>query len=142
MKIDLSSFKDAIARLADALDIYNSEESKKNPRLRKHLWAGAIQAFEYNYEIAFKMLKRYLKKSAANPAQVDGMSFNEIIRAAWTQGLLRSELETWQMHRTKRGTTSHTYNEGKAQEVFEGLEDFLQEIHYLYQKLEEKNQKL
>ncbi|WP_292922576.1 hypothetical protein [Nitrosomonas sp.] len=40
------------------------------------------------YELAHKMLKRYLEASAANPAEFDQADFHYLIRSANEQGLL------------------------------------------------------
>jgi hypothetical protein len=64
------------------------------------------------------MLKRYLEMTASNPSEIDAMSFQNLIRLGSEKGLLRSDWEQWKIYRQARGTTSHTYDEKKAQEVF------------------------
>ena len=44
--------------------------------------------------------------------------------------------------RRNRGTTSHAYNEVKAQEVFASAPDFLQEARYLLNRLHERIESL
>ncbi len=138
MKLDLTPLEDAASQLAEALDIYNSELALNYPYLKKHLRAAVIQAFEFTYELSFKMLRRYLGLASANPAEIDHLIFNDVIREAYRQALLRSELSVWLEFRRNRGTTSHTYNEDKAQEVFESVPDFLQEVQYLLNRLHER----
>ncbi|WP_082081361.1 nucleotidyltransferase substrate binding protein [Methylocucumis oryzae] len=46
------------------------------------------------------------------------MTFNELIRRGYALGLLQAEISTWQAFRKDRGTTSHTYDETKAAEIF------------------------
>ena len=70
------------------------------------------------------------------------MYFNDIIREAFGRGLLRSEPPAWNEYRRSRGTTSHAYNEPKAQEVFERVPNFLQEARYLLNRLQERNASL
>jgi len=48
----------------------------------------------------------------------------------------------WREYRRNRGTTSHTYNEEKAQEVFESVPDFLQDARYLLNRLQERSEAL
>ena len=142
MSLDLSSLENSLGRLEEALDIYDSEISRSDPRLQKHLRAAAIQAFEFTYGLSYKMLKRYLELASANPAEIDSLSFNNLIREAFKQTLVQSDLSVWQGYRRNRGITSHTYDEEKAQEVFESLPDFLREAQYLLSQLQKKNQSL
>lgn len=135
MKLDLTPLNNAAAQLEEALDIYHSDVASEDPRLKKHLRAAVIQAFEFTYELSFKMLKRYLRLASANPAEIDELVFNDIIREAYRQGLLKSELSEWMEFRRQRGTTSHAYDEEKAQEVFESVPGFLDEARYLLNRL-------
>ena len=142
MKLDLTPMEDAVAQLEEALEIYHSDLAMNHPRLKRHLRAAVIQAFEFTYELSFRMLKRYLELASANPAEMDQLIFNDIVREAYKQALLRSELPEWLEFRRNRGTTSHTYNEEKAQEVFESVPDFLQEARYLLNRLQERIESL
>lgn len=139
MPLDLSSLEDAIAQLEEGLELYDSEVIESDPRLKKHMRAAVIQAFEFTYELCFKMLKRHLKLASANPDEFDTMFFNDVIREAYKQGLLKSELAIWREYRRERGTTSHGYSATKAQEVFECVPDFIAEARYLLKRLLERN---
>lgn len=139
--LDLSSFKLAISQLEDALKYCQTDLAKKDPRLFLHLRAGAIQAFEFTYELAIKMLKRFLETTEANPAIIDETTFNEFIRLGYERGLLKSELAQWKEFRKDRGTTSHTYDENKAVDVYESIPDFLDEAKFLYQEMTRRQNK-
>ena len=104
--------------------------------------AGAIQAFEFTYELSVRMIKRYLEQVSANPAEIDELSFQDLIRRAGQQGLLRSELEAWMRYRASRGTTSHAYNEERAERVFRGIPEFLEEVRHLLRELQARNELL
>ncbi len=142
MKLDLTPLEDAVAQLEDGLDIYNSDLALDHPRLKRHLRAAVIQAFEFTYELSVRMIKRYLEQVSANPAEIDALSFQDLIRRAGQQGLVRSELDAWMRHRANRGTTSHTYNEERAERVFRNIPEFLGEARYLLKELQEKNELL
>jgi nucleotidyltransferase substrate binding protein (TIGR01987 family) len=135
MPLDLSSYRNAIAQLEDALDYCASSLSASDPRLAVHLRAGAIQSFEFTYELAVKMLKRYLQMSEANPNLIDELTFNDLIRRGYEIGLLSAELTIWKEFRRDRGTTSHTYDERKAIEVFATIPIFLAEAKFLATEL-------
>lgn len=142
MPLDLSPLENAVTQLEEALEIYHSDLALIDPRLRRHLRAAVIQAFEFTYELSFGLTRRYLEMASANPAEIDGLVFNDVIREAFRQALIRSEVPEWREYRRNRGTTSHTYNEEQAQEVFESVPDFLQEARYLLNRLHERNESL
>jgi len=137
--LDLTPLERAIAQLEEALELCEAGFESHDPRLKRHLRAAAIQAFEFTYELSFKMMKRHLATNSANPTEVDRMTFNGILREAFRRGLVKSELREWQKFREKRGTTSHTYDEEKAQQVFEAIPVFLPEVRFLRDELQRRN---
>jgi nucleotidyltransferase substrate binding protein (TIGR01987 family) len=138
MILDLTSLENAISQLEEALTYCNSDLAKNDLRLARHLRAAAIQAFEFTYELSFKMLKRYLEETEANPAAIDDMKFKGVIRRGFELGLVSREADEWELFRQDRGTTSHAYNEEKAQDVFEGIPDFLEEAKFLLAQLQKR----
>lgn len=78
MTLDLSSLEKAIAQMEDALKYCESDLAKSDPKLALHLRAGAIQAFEFTYELSFKILKRFLEATETNPSIVEEMSFKGV----------------------------------------------------------------
>ena len=142
MRLDLTPLDDAIAQLEEALEYHGSDIALRDPPLKLHLRAAAIQAFEFTYELSFKMLKRHLEQASENPGQLDEMSFSAIMREAFQRGLVQSELSVWREYRKLRGTTSHTYDEDKARAVFEIVPDFLREARYLRDQLQQRNKSL
>jgi nucleotidyltransferase substrate binding protein (TIGR01987 family) len=141
MKLDLSSLQKAIAQMEEALSFCNSELARNNPRLALHLRAATIQAFEFTYELSYKILKRYLEATEPNPAAVEEMSFNELVRRGFELGLLQAEITEWKEFRKDRGTTSHTYDEAKAQDVFETIPAFLAEAKFLMSQIQKRQEK-
>ena len=142
MRLDLTPLDDAIAQLEEAIEYHRSDLAARDPALKRHLRAAAIQAFEFTYELSFKMAKRHLEQVSANPAELDEMSFKAIMRRAFQRGLVQSEVSTWDHYRQLRGTTSHSYNAGKAQMVFESLPDFLREARFLRDQLQQRSEPL
>jgi nucleotidyltransferase substrate binding protein (TIGR01987 family) len=135
MSLDLSSFANALAQLEKSLGYAASDLARGDAELARQFRAAAIQAFEFTYELSWKMLKRQLEGSLPNPAAVDEMSFPELIRTGSETGLLLSGWERWKEYRQARGTTSHTYDEAKADQVFAVIPEFLQEARHLLQEL-------
>ncbi len=126
---DFTVLEKAYNSLVEVINIYNSDKSNLIVR------DSMIQRFEYTYSLALKMLKRYFALSAFASENIEGMTFNEMVRTANKMGLLRSNLETWDVFRQKRNATSHTYNEKAAFEVVSVIEDFTKEIEFLLNKL-------
>ncbi|MDP3372476.1 MAG: HI0074 family nucleotidyltransferase substrate-binding subunit [Candidatus Paracaedibacteraceae bacterium] len=139
MKLDLSSFEKAILQLDNALKTYHSEIVQTNPELLIHVRAGAIQAFEFVYELSWKLIKRYLQMSEPTSELIDQMSFPELMRTASEKGLIASDVNQWRLYREYRSTTNHTYAEDKAELIFEKLPNFLTEVQKILEKLKERN---
>jgi nucleotidyltransferase substrate binding protein (TIGR01987 family) len=125
MTLDLTPFNKALSSLHEALEAYKKEPSNK------FILDSCIQRFEYTYEISWKMLKRYLEATSAAPGEVDEMAFADLIRTGSEKGLLLSGWDKWKDYREARGTTSHTYDEKKAQQVFAKIPAFYDEARHL-----------
>lgn len=134
MDIDLSPLDKAISRLDESLRFCASDLAR-DPAVARQFRAAAIQAFEYTYELSHKMLKRCLKLSLPDSGAVEEMSFQELIRTGNEKGLVRADWNFWRECRQARGATSHTYDEGKAEEVFSLLPRFLDEVQDLRKRL-------
>ena len=118
MSLDLSSFKKAIQQLEDSLDICENKSARGfDSRIEKQLKAGAIQAFEFTYELSWKLIKRYLETTEPSP------DFDDIT------------------YRKRRGITSHTYDENKAEDIYQNIPEFLTEVKYLFKQLEQRGLK-
>ncbi len=128
-KPDIAAFEKAIDRLQEGWLRYQNDVADTQIR------DGLIQRFEFTYELSHKMLKRYLEFASATPAQFDAMSFQDLIRTANEQGLLRSDWPRWRQYRDMRSKTSHTYDEEVALVVVGGIPDFLQETVWLRDQL-------
>ncbi len=138
MILDLTSLQKAIAQLEEAIEYCQSDLAKNDTRLAQHLRAASIQAFEFTYELSFKMLKRFLEATEPSPAAIEEMNFNETIRKGFEKGLLRAEIAEWREFRKDRSTTSHTYDEEKAKDVFESIPQFLAEAKFLYHEIQRR----
>ena len=138
MVLDLTSLRKAIAQAEDAIDFATSTRAAGDARAALHLRAGAIQAFEFTYELAFKTLRRWLETIEADPRAVDGMTFDQIVRRGYEVGVLSVEVAGWRAFRRDRGTTSHAYDEPKARAVFEALPAFIAEARFLADAIDER----
>jgi hypothetical protein len=76
-------------RFAIARDFYHSEMAEEHDALKEQFCAAVIHAFEYTYELAYKMIRRQLAQIVANPAELKEMSFMDLIRTGKEAGLVR-----------------------------------------------------
>lgn len=84
--------------------------------------AGIIQAFEYSFELIWKIMKRLLEergKTANSP--------RETFRMAALEGFI-SDPELWFDFLKKRNLTTHTYNEAEIENVLSICAMFSQEV--------------
>lgn len=129
-------FAQALATLNLNISLVSSPEAKANADIAQALVAGAIQAFEYCYELAIKLVRRRLKAMSETPQSVEDLDFRNLMRLAAEKGLLDDPLQ-WDQFRTLRNITSHTYHAAKAREVFADLPIFLQTATRLLTRLDE-----
>ena len=129
MAVDISPFLKTVERLTAGLARYRTDENDS------HLRDGLIQQFEFTYDVAHKTLRRVLEARAADPAEIDRMSFPTLIRTAYEQGLLEEGWPKWQDFRENRNITSHTYDEDLARKVANAIPRFLDEVRDLADKL-------
>lgn len=139
MAIDFSPFGSAIGQLEKALSYANSPIAMDDEGLQEQLRNSVIQCFEFTYELSHKMLKRYLEETAASPEEIDLSTFQNLIRLGNEKGLLRSDWTKWRSYRQARTDSSHTYDEDKAEAVFEVAPDFLEEARYLFRELTQRS---
>jgi nucleotidyltransferase substrate binding protein (TIGR01987 family) len=137
--IDYSAFENALSQLETSLGYLNSELSSKDPGLRKQFRAATIQAFEFTYELAVKMIRRQLSEIVANPADLPQIAFMDLIRTAADAGLVRAPAP-FRTYRDKRNITSHTYDEDTAENILSVLDDFLTDMRFLLGELQRRNQ--
>ncbi len=91
--------------------------------------AGAIQAYEYCFELVWKAMKRLLAqrgKTANSP--------KEVFRMAALENFIEDP-ELWFDFLRKRNITVHTYQEEEAREVLSVFQDFSTEIKRFLKKI-------
>ena len=132
-KLDFTSLRSALSRLAEGYKRYQSDVSDIQIR------DGLIQRYEFTYEISHKMLKRHLEMTSANPEAFDALPFADLIRTANEQSLLKSDWSAWKVFREMRAKTSHTYDEDIAQTVVKIIPAFIDEIEFLVRKFDQRH---
>ena len=97
------------------------EQFRKNNNTEQER-AGTIQAFEYCFELSWKIMQKLLKERGriAN-------SPRETFRMAALEGFI-DDPEIWFLFIKKRNITVHTYNQTSADEVIAIFKDFSSQI--------------
>ena len=98
---------------------------------------ACIQRFEYTYELANKMLKRFLEHSQPDASIIDQFTYRDLLRLAAEIGLIDS-VENWFIFRDARNNTSHAYDEAKSLEIFKVILKFILCTQKLIDNLEVK----
>ena len=136
MSLGISSLENGIIQLRGVLDLCDPDVAHNNPLYRKHWCIAAIKTFEYTCEILIKILTRHMEMISSNPIDIRHMPFSNIVREAYGKNPLRSDHRAWLDYRKHRGTISHEYDEAKAQNILNGIPDFLDEARYLLKRLQ------
>ena len=77
---------------------------------------GVIQAFEYNYELAWNVLKDFYEYQGELGIQ----GSRDAIRVAFNRGLI-ADGKVWMDMIKSRALTVHTYNEDVTEEILEDI---------------------
>lgn len=132
MTLDPTPFANAVQRLREGLRRHKQDPTDEQLR------DGLIQRFEFTYELSHRMLKRYLRESAASLDEFDRLSFADLIRTGNAQGLLHADWPAWRRFREMRARTSHTYDATIASEVVAAIPEFLAEAESLCAELQNR----
>lgn len=87
--------------------------------------AGAVQAFEFCYELAWKVLRRIL-----NSRGIDVASPRSAFRHAGLEKLI-DNAEIWYDFQEKRNLTAHTYEEENLRAIVSVFDQFSEELEKL-----------
>ncbi len=138
MKLDYTSLESAVAQLRKSFDYLHSDLARKDTDLREQFRAATIQAFEFSYELAVRMIRRQLALIVANPDELRAIDFADLMRDAADAGIAR-DAASYMRYREMRNRTSHTYNADLAEETVAAMDEFLRDMRLLLQELEKRN---
>jgi nucleotidyltransferase substrate binding protein (TIGR01987 family) len=130
MAIKLTNFKKAVITLEKAFIEFRQHSHSTLMR------DGVIQRFEYTYESAWKLIKRYLEEEMGE-TDADTYSKRELFRHA-AEAKLIQDPEQWFLYHQNRNITSHTYNEIEAEKVFDTAVLFEKDVKNLLIELEKR----
>ena len=110
-----NNFKRALQQLDRVMDLIAERE------LNELEQQGVIQAFEYNFELAWNVLKDFYENQGEEGIQ----DSRDAIRLAFRRGLIVNG-EVWFDMIKIHALTSHTYNEAVTEDILESI------IHQFY----------
>jgi nucleotidyltransferase substrate binding protein (TIGR01987 family) len=140
MKLDLSSLRKAVESLEKTSKVANDRGfmAKLNPDQADTIRAGVIQNFEFTYEVCWKFIQRWIRQNMT-PEDADyPRTRKELFRMAARYGLIADPL-LWFAYGDARNLITHTYDEEKAESVYEIALKFIADAKYLLERLEEHN---
>lgn len=120
----------------DGIDISSLIKEKDTfERFRQNLTndqekAGAIQSFEFSFELAWKMMKRILDKKGVNVN-----SPRDTFRQAALNKLIVNP-EPWFDFLVKRNLTSHCYDQKYVEQIINKFDEFSKELNSFINNLE------
>ena len=125
MKEKFESFCNAINRLKEAVQSVPTELNRD----------ATIQRFEFTYELAWNVLKKYLAQKG-----IEVLNPRDCFAEAYQQKLIEESGEQiWIDMIKSRNLTSHIYNEDIAKKVYQDIKNkYLIQFEKLKQELENK----
>ncbi|MDR1114077.1 MAG: nucleotidyltransferase substrate binding protein [Candidatus Margulisbacteria bacterium] len=138
MELNLNELKKALAALQRAIKVTKKIETAPaaDPAEIETLRAGVIQAFEFSYELCWKMLKRWLEINVS-PDIVAGVVRIELFRRG-AENLLIDDVLKWMEFHDARNKTSHLYAQKTAEAVYQKAVEFLPYAQALLERLEKR----
>ena len=139
MPLELDSLMKAVAALNAVLAKSNDAEIMRrlDEITQNAIKSGAIQHFEFTYELCWKFIKRWLEMNIS-PTAADGVTRRELFRLA-AENRLIVDVDQWMRHHDARNQTSHTYDPAVAESVYSAAHDFARDAQRLLEALEARN---
>ena len=133
--LDITALRDAVAALERALRVYE-RAGDYDADVIETIRAGVIQSFEVAYEVAWKMMKRWLEINVS-PTLFEGTTKKELFRHAAENNLIADTVPWFDFHHS-RNITSHTYNQANAKTAAELSQKFFFEVKDFLNRLEQR----
>ena len=128
-EIDIQPFRDALARLDEALSKRAADPG--NTYLRD----AVILRFTFTFEIAVSTLRRYLEEIAAI-RRTNRLSPRRCLREAADLGLV-AECADWMEHVDNRNRAVHAYSEPMAEDIAANASAFAADARALLDAMEQ-----
>ncbi|HWZ34599.1 MAG TPA: HI0074 family nucleotidyltransferase substrate-binding subunit [Mucilaginibacter sp.] len=120
-------FEDKLATFEQALKTFKESLLESPSQLERD---GAIQRFEYCYDLAWKTLKHYLQRRGLT----DLNSPKSVFTAAHAEKVIDDEM-IWSTVIAKRNLSVHTYNQKLADSLFAELPQYYEAMFLLSKRM-------
>jgi nucleotidyltransferase substrate binding protein (TIGR01987 family) len=120
-------FEEKLATFEQVLKKFEESLLKHPSQLERD---GAIQRFEYCYDLAWKTLKHLLEKKGI----IDLNSPRSVFAAAYAEKIIDDEL-IWSTIIIKRNLSVHTYNQKLADSLFAELPLYYETMYSLFRDM-------
>lgn len=92
---------------------------------------AAIKRFEYNFELAWKVIKRLANQEGVE-CNSPKSAFKEALRLDWIE-----DDDIWLEMLSDRNLSTHTYQESTAEAIYHRIPGYYEELERLYHKLKD-----
>ncbi len=133
MALDLDNLNNAIDALDRSIETAKDLD-KSDPVLLEVVRAGVIQQFEVAYEQCWKMIRRWLRENYSIEEAEFPRTRKDLFRHASKAGLI-DQPESWFSYGDARNLSTHTYNQARADEVYQTALRFLKDARRLQKNL-------
>jgi len=120
-------FEEKLAIFEQALKTFKESLLQHPSQLERD---GAIQRFEYCFDLSWKTLKHYLERRGI----IDLNSPKSVIAAAYAEKIINDEL-IWSTIIAKRNLSVHTYNQKLADSLFAELPLYYEAMYLLLETM-------
>ena len=108
-------------------------QAQPDEKIKEYIKDSCVQRFEYTYEVAKKIMNKFLKKEYEKSDKE--LTINNIFRQMFGLGMIEN-FERWASYRECRNFTSHEYDQKNAEQIIEHVPDFIKDVAYLISALE------
>lgn len=129
IELDIESLRFAKKSLEKALNIY--DQGNEDQDLCDIYADSCVKRFEYTFETAWKVMKKYFKLQYSK--KEEELTMNNIFRFMEGYGFTTSWLK-WKDFYIQRNNTAHEYNFVKSRKLVSIIPEFLEEITFLLEK--------
>ena len=139
MPLELDQLRDSTKVLADLLLVSENEArmAQFTEVERDGIRAGVIQNFEVTYELAWKLIDRWLRINMG-PEVTREVNRRQFYRIA-AQHRLIADVDLWMRYHEARNMTSHRYNRQMMEQVYQAARDFPPDAQRLFATLDARN---
>ena len=130
-ELDIEALRKALESLKKSYNIYR--QGNIDTEVCSMYSDSCIKRFEYTFEAAWKIMKKYFKLQYHK--KEEELTMNNIFRFMESYGFAESWLR-WKEYYRQRNNTSHEYNIEKSQELLNIIPKFLEDVEYLIKKLD------